>query len=146
MDDLRKSKAAILNIGSIDEHAHSNKEYRLLINPRGKPRMVRSDSWKKRKCVVDYWKWKDALLLEADNCGLLNLPGAFKATFHLCMPDSWSKRKKELHDGQPHLSKPDADNLLKALQDCLCKNDSHIYDVHAIKKWSYNGWIKIETL
>jgi Holliday junction resolvase RusA-like endonuclease len=162
VEDLKKSKAFELNIDAIDRlppkgmmvlfeqtgalyyKSMSINEYRLLINPRGKPRMVRSDAWKKRKVVTDYWAWKAALLKEAQKVRLSSLPSKFKVTFHMQMPDSWSKSKKALHDGKPHQTKSDIDNLLKALQDCLCKEDSHIHDVHAIKKWAYNGWIKIE--
>lgn len=145
LDDLRKSKVADINKHILcPEIATDQNEYRLMINPRGKPRMVKSDAWKKRKVVLDYWAWKDELLKEAEHVCLPDLPEKFSVTFYVGMPDSWSKKKKAAHDGRPHKSKPDWDNMAKALQDCLCKSDSHVHDVHVKKRWSYNGWIKIE--
>lgn len=156
LDDIKKSKVAHLNMEATNSYdiyratgllyykSIEQNIYSLVVIPRGKPRMVRSDSWKKRACVMAYWSWKDELLAEASRVGLSGLPGKFKVTFYMPMPSSWSKSKKMMHDGKPHLVKSDIDNLLKALQDCLCKNDSHIHDVHAIKQWAYNGWIKIE--
>lgn len=149
MADLQKSKVAAINKEAMSPTLMSETSdncYRLLIDPKGKPRMVKSDAWKKRKCVLQYWAWKDQLVAEATRNGLSDLPGRFKVTFSLPMPDSWSKSKRSAMEGKPHQQKFDLDNLLKALQDCLCKSDSHIYEVHAIKRWSYTGWIKIELI
>lgn len=163
LNDLHKSKVASLNekalhdisssqltdiynqTGNVYYKSTKQYEYCLVINPRGKPRMVRSDAWKGRKVILDYWAWKDDLLKEAARYGLDDLPGRFKVTFYVQMPQSWSKKKKSQYDGTPHLVKPDWDNMAKALQDCICKNDSHIYSVTVEKWWAYNGWIKIET-
>jgi Holliday junction resolvase RusA-like endonuclease len=146
--DLQKSKVASINqqVMSPTSMSETSEDgvYRLLIDPKSKPRMVRSDGWRKRPCVVSYWEWKATLLLEAKKVGLVDLPGRFKVTFHIPMPESWTKVKKRNRDGTAHLATPDCDNLLKALQDCLCKSDMHIHDVHVIKRWSYTGWIKIE--
>lgn len=149
MADLQKSKVARINkevMSPTSMSETSDNCYRLLIDPKPKPRMVKSDGWRKRPCVISYWAWKSLLLLESKKVGLIDLPGSFKVTFHIPMPDSWAKVKKRNRDGTPHLARPDLDNLLKALQDCLCKSDSHIYEIHAIKRWSYTGWIKIEFI
>jgi Holliday junction resolvase RusA-like endonuclease len=45
-------------------------------------------------------------------------------TFVMPMPPSWSKKKREQHDGKPHQSKPDCDNMLKALMDALFDDDA----------------------
>lgn len=145
LEDLKKSKVAALNPDLIGKAGLiGQNEFRLMINPRGKPRMVKSDAWKKRKVVMEYWAWKELLLKEAEHVCLPDLPEEFKVTFYVEMPDSWSKRKKQEYDGKPHKSKPDWDNMAKALQDCLCKSDSHVHDVHVKKRWSYHGYIKIE--
>jgi len=34
---------------------------KIKINPLPKPRMVKSDAWRKRPCVVKYWQYKDEL-------------------------------------------------------------------------------------
>lgn len=59
------------------------------------------------------------------------------------MPQSWSKKEKELHDGKPHQQKPDIDNYLKALMDALCVTDEYVYDVHCSKYWAREGSIEL---
>jgi Holliday junction resolvase RusA-like endonuclease len=61
------------------------------------------------------------------------------------MPASWSNKKKNDMCDRDHTVKPDLDNLLKALQDCLCKNDQYICKIQNLSKtWSYTGKIIIE--
>jgi Holliday junction resolvase RusA-like endonuclease len=55
------------------------------------------------------------------------------------MPKSWSKKKKAEMWGNPHTSKPDIDNLVKAVLDALngvafC-DDSQIYEITSRKIW-----------
>lgn len=57
------------------------------------------------------------------------------------MPASWAETKKAEYEGKPHQAKPDIDNFLKALLDCLCADDSYIYDVQATKYWAREGKI-----
>ena len=64
-------------------------------------------------------------------------------TFYIPMPKTWSKQKQLLMDGQPHQQTPDVDNMLKALLDAVHKDDSHIWDIRATKKWSTLGMIEI---
>jgi len=60
------------------------------------------------------------------------------------MPKSWSKKKKEEMYCQPHKQRPDLDNLIKALQDCLCEEDSHIHTYLDVSKvWGKDGAIII---
>ena len=42
-----------------------------------------------------------------------NLGEILDATFILPMPKSWSKKKKQLMHGKPHIIKPDLDNIIK---------------------------------
>jgi Holliday junction resolvase RusA-like endonuclease len=64
------------------------------------------------------------------------------------IPDSWSGVKKERHDGAMHTSKPDIDNLIKGLFDSfnkiVWKDDNQVYEVHSIKKYSFNPGIGVE--
>ncbi len=46
-------------------------------------------------------------------------PVELNVVFHMPIPSSWSKRKQEGHEGLPHISKPDKDNLDKFLYDCM---------------------------
>jgi Holliday junction resolvase RusA-like endonuclease len=115
------------------------------INPVSKPRMVRSDKWKTRTITDSYWAFKDELKLNANKQGLSTLPEAIMGiTFIVPMPESWSKTKKTTHEGKPHRQRPDLDNFLKGLQDCLCKEDSHIWYIGNLRKvWGTEGKIII---
>ncbi len=108
------------------------------ITPVPKPRMTQSDKWKKRKCVVQYWQYKDKLKESG-----MSLTNDDRVIFYVPMPDSYSKKKKALLDGQPHQQKPDVDNMIKGILDCLFKDDSHIWRVYAEKRWAYEGAIEI---
>ena len=106
-----------------------------LISPVAKPRMTRSDRWKKRPCVIKYWEYKDKLQ------ELLNLYGpdiddVIKVKFGVPMPKSWSKKKKEIMLEKPHQQRPEVDNLVKGVMDALYEEDSHIHTICCKKYWS----------
>ena len=114
------------------------------IDPVAKPRMVKSDAWKKRKCVLNYWAFKDELCLHKKG---FEIKDNMSYEFIIAMPKGWSNKKKKLIEDSPHKQKPDLDNLLKALWDCLLIEDSHISSVSNIsKKWGYSGKIIIKEL
>ena len=114
------------------------------ITPIGKPRMTQSDKWKKRPCVLRYREYADILRLLAKVNGY-ELKDSLYATFVLPMPSSWSKTKKEKMNGQPHVVKPDLDNVIKAFQDILCKQDQSIHTYKCRKIYGYEGSIKIHN-
>lgn len=62
--------------------------------------------------------------------------------FVIPMPASWSESKKAKMVLKPHTSKPDVDNLLKALLDACFESDSHIHDIRATKMWGYTGCVE----
>ncbi len=109
------------------------------ICPVAKPRMTRSDKWKKRPATAKYWNFKDRC-----KAARVKLPIAgAQVIFILPMPASWSKTLKDLMNGAPHKQRPDLDNLLKALQDAIYGEDSEIWDVHITKLWGREGRIVI---
>lgn len=109
------------------------------VSPNTKPRMTRADKWKKRKCVLQYWAFKDEI-----NLRRVKFEVGQSIIFHVPMPKSWSKKKKIEMDGRPHEQVPDIDNYLKALFDSLYLDDSHIWHVGDLKKlWAYEGSIEI---
>jgi hypothetical protein len=118
----------------------SKKEYE--ITPIAKPRMTRRDKWLEppRECVRDYRNFCDACRFYQI---YFPIQGAH-VTFILPMPESWSIKKKEETDGLPHQSKPDLDNLIKALGDAVFSDDAGIWDIHATKRWGFKGKIIIE--
>jgi Holliday junction resolvase RusA-like endonuclease len=58
--------------------------------------------------------------------------------FYMPIPQSWSNKKKQEAIGQPHIKKPDIDNLVKGLFDSLngiaWADDNQVYEMHNVKK------------
>ena len=110
------------------------------IVPVPKPRMTRSDRWKKRPAVMKYWAFKD----EIKKYGVtLPLIGAH-VIFVMPMPKSWTKGKKRSLMGEYHQQTPDVDNLFKALADAIFESDADICDVRITKIWGNEGGIIIK--
>ncbi len=101
------------------------------ITPIGKPRMSRTDKWKQHPAVLRYRAFCDEARLKK-----LELPEAgAHVTFVMPMATSWSKKKREQMNEKPHQSKPDCDNMIKALMDALYTDDAHIWDCRITKLW-----------
>lgn len=112
------------------------------VKPVPKPRMTQRDKWQKRPAVMRYRAFADEVRLRK-----IELPesGAW-IVFHMAMPGSWSKTKRELMRGKPHQQKPDLDNMIKALGDALHADDSGLWDYRASKLWADDGGIEIKAL
>lgn len=110
------------------------------VTPCPKPRMTRSDKWKKRPAVVRYQEFCDAVR----DAGITLYPCGIHITFVVPMPESWSERKKSEMDGQPHQQRPDVDNYGKAALDAVYGEDCHVWDVRFTKLWGRKGAIIIE--
>lgn len=107
------------------------------------PRMVQSDKWKKRPCVVRYFTFRDELQRQANQQGF-TLCNGLTYIFLLPMPDSWSKKKKDAMRHQLHEQTPDIDNLQKSLMDGMLSQDKAIAHIQNIfKLWSDSGQIII---
>ena len=117
----------------------------VIIDPVAKPRMTRSDRWKKRPCVVRYRVYSNCLREAA----LLNkfVPAnELIMQFHIKMPVSWSKKKREEMRGKPMQSRPDIDNLEKSILDSLFRDDdSAVWKVCASKRWADVGSVTLEN-
>jgi Holliday junction resolvase RusA-like endonuclease len=112
------------------------------ITPVPKPRMTRSDRWKKRPSVMRYRAFCDECRIRKV---MLPESGA-KVTFVLPMPRSWPPEKRAEMNGQPHQGTPDTSNMLKALEDALYADDSAIWHYAGLQKqWGESGQIIIET-
>lgn len=104
---------------------------RYQIDPMGKVRMVQSDKWKKRDCVVRYRAFADFLREQG-----ATLESGDEVRFHLAMPPSWSATKKQMLRGSACQSKPDLDNLLGAVMDAIHpQTDSHLARFSGLSKW-----------
>lgn len=110
-------------------------KYEIPITPVAKPRMTRQDKWKKRAATTAYWSFKDDLVVSCSEAGY-QLDNKLYAVFFIEMPKSWSEKKKKLMDGAKHEAKPDADNFLKGIMDCLKSDgDSMITPACGHKIW-----------
>ncbi len=106
--------------------------------PVGKPRMTRRDKWAKRTVVENYHDFKDAFRLAAYQAGYREQGARVQeihARAYLALPKSWPKKQKAASMGRPHTSKPDADNILKAVADTLTTDDAGIWNVSLQKYW-----------
>jgi len=130
---------------------YSRKFYLFDIIPMGGVRMSQSDRWKtnpnhidpkkrQRKVVKNYFDFKNLLALQASQMKYV-LGKYIDAVFLIPMPASWSEKKKEKMNGMPCETKPDTDNLLKAVCDSLTKSDQDIWYMKAVKIWAYKGSI-----
>ena len=111
----------------------------------GKVRMSRADVWRKRTCVTKYWEFKDRLVAQAKEQNF-ELGDMFCIKFTIEMPKSWSKKKKLLMSGTPHQQKSDLDNMIKAVMDCLLKDDSTVWLITGMKCWGESSEIEIYNL
>lgn len=111
------------------------------ITPVSKPRMTQRDKWKKRPCVLAYYAFKDECRLKG-----VKVPDRAQIVFSIPMPASWSQKKRQRMNCEPHQQRPDVDNLLKAVFDAVLKEDCWVYEVHARKVWSETGSIEITEI
>jgi Holliday junction resolvase RusA-like endonuclease len=109
------------------------------VSPLAKPRMTQRDRWKKRKCVEDYWHYRDQLRPVVT---ILEPLQAISLVFHIPMPASWSKKKRQVMDQTPHRSRPDLDNYIKGFCDVF-EEDKEIHYIEAQKLWAIEGGITI---
>lgn len=111
------------------------------IAPHTKPRMVKSDSWKKRPCVLAYWAFKD----ECRELGM-EIPSKVRLIFNIPVPPSVKGAKRVARLAERHQMTPDVDNLIKGVFDAVLDDDAHIDEVYATKKWAEVGSIEITPL
>jgi len=110
--------------------------------PVGKPRQTQSDKWKKRPCVLRYREWCDRARAAAP-ADLPKQPVCVSFTAYLPFPKSYTAKRREALSGQLHRLKPDADNLLKAI-DGLWKEDSGIAMALVTKRWDDGNGPRVE--
>ena len=106
---------------------------------------LRPSGLSRLKRLERYNNYKIELGAEAKSKGFVFPPVGASITFFVPVPPSWSKKKKKLYHGTFHQSKPDLDNLLKALMDSLMAEDKQIAHIELAKRWVdfETGWIEI---
>jgi len=114
------------------------------LDPVAKPRMTKRDAWAKRPCVQRYWAFKDEIVRQAEEQGFTFPESHATIAFTIPMPKSWSKKKREQMNGQPHQQKPDLDNYVKAVFDSLLDEDCRVWHMSGVSKaWGEQGRISI---
>ena len=106
---------------------------------------LRAPGLKRLMRLEKYNQYKIDLLAEAKSKRFILPPVGASITFFIPVPPSWSKKKKKMHHGRFHQSKPDIDNLQKALLDSLMKEDKEIAHLEVSKRWvDFDiGWIEV---
>lgn len=113
------------------------------ITPVPKPRMTQRDKWLNppRPGVAKYRAFKD----EVRAARVKIKESGSDICFVMPMPASWSKIKQARMLSTAHKQRPDLSNLLKALEDALFTEDSHIWNYRGLTKiWGIRGEIIIE--
>ena len=108
------------------------------LRPSGLSRLMRLEK---------YNQYKIDLAAEAKRKQFILPPIGASITFFIPVPVSWSKKKKALHHGRFHQSKPDIDNLQKAFLDSLMAEDKQVAHLEVQKRWvDFDlGWIEITS-
>jgi Holliday junction resolvase RusA-like endonuclease len=109
--------------------------------PRSK---LRPEGLKRLLRIERYNQYKIDLLTESKRKDFFIPAAGLSITFYIPCPESWSAKKKKAHHGLLHQSRPDLDNLTKALFDSLVTEDKHIASLSATKRWVDfpDGWIE----
>lgn len=113
--------------------------------PVGKPRQTQSDRWKKRPCVMRYRAWADKARASVPKGESLGIYREISFVAYLEFPKSYSMTRTHILAGQPHLLRGDGDNILKAIQDSLFKEDKMIWKFSGEKRWNDGKGSRIEV-
>lgn len=108
---------------------------------------LRAAGLKRLMRLEKYNQYKVDLSAEAKRKNFTLPPVGASITFFIPVPQSWSLKKKRQYHGRFHQSKPDIDNLMKALLDALMKEDKEIAHLEIQKRWvDFDiGWIEVSS-
>lgn len=74
--------------------------------------------------------------------GPISTPVKLDLSFYVAIPESWSKKKRDAHEGRPCIKRPDIDNYIKwsldVMNGMVFHDDSQVYDIRAYKIYSDN--------
>lgn len=154
---VQRVHAAIHGAAVITGGAISEKNTRIVVihtQPVPAPRMTRQDKWRgrvahgktlaRRPIVQAYFDYR-ALLQEAVG-DVPTVPDEVNAVFHFAMPVSWSKKRRQELNGQPHRQRPDGDNCTKAVQDALFLEDGGVWRGAFEKRWAIHGRVVLKMI
>lgn len=106
---------------------------------------LRPEGLKRLLRIERYNKYKIAVLAIAKQQKFKPIEQGMHIVFHMPVPPSWRKHKKESMHMKLHNSRPDIDNLLKGILDGWLVEDNFIADLRVTKKWvnEENGYIEV---
>jgi Holliday junction resolvase RusA-like endonuclease len=130
MPRLKLPEREAEHIAEIDKH--------VFIHPVPKPRQTKSDVWNKRPSVVSYRNFADKLRL---SFGLKEME-KFKSARTVRIVFTLYKKGV---DGmsEPHLQRPDIDNLAKAVLDSLIEKDEMVQQLDCSKRFGKQDSIDV---
>lgn len=125
----------------------STRQFTIHTEPVPAPRMTKRDVYRvtakypRRPCVQRYFDYKETIQRAVGDIPIV--PDEIHAVFHLSMPDSWSKKKRQDMEGKPHRQKPDFDNLAKSILDSLFLQDGGVWKGTFEKRWAVHGRVEL---
>ena len=119
--------------------------------PLQRARATRKGFYDPQYQVKKNYAWEAQKFLPKDFIPI-NKPIRLEAVYYMKMPKSWSNKKKERFNTQPHTNHTDLSNMIKLTEDALNKilweDDQFITNIIAAKEWAYEGktLLQIEVL
>lgn len=111
--------------------------------PQARPRVARNGGvYEPPKCTEYKFLVREIAKAKMAKMRLPPMQGEItcKIEFHMPIPASWPKYRKETAKGSPHISRPDIDNLQKAVLDALngivYADDGQVFSVEICKRYS----------
>lgn len=119
--------------------------------PQSRPRFARDGRTYTDPKTRTYRMALEVLLIQALRGRSLNWTGPVDLAleFEIAMPASWTPVQRAERDGTPHATRPDLDNLAKAIEDSargiIYQDDAQVVSLRAVKRWATRGSIIIEA-
>lgn len=121
---------------------------------KARPRMTRRGHVYTPAKTKDYEAAIRAAFIKAAKTALVSeQPVSMDIQVRILVPKSWPKWKRERAPREPHLQKPDADNIEKVLMDALnglaYRDDAQVWKKNTTKTWTGSAeaeglWVTIE--
>ena len=110
---------------------------------KGRPRFTKQGRAYTPKRTKDYESRVRKAYIDSGGPHFDEQPLIIRVTAVMQMPKSWSNKKRKQLLDTPCTKKPDADNILKSIQDGLLgaayQDDCQIYDTGCMKVWGDHG-------
>ncbi len=111
--------------------------------PVGAPRQSRRDTWAPRPCVLAYRAFRDKIRLAFGAVPPAETVEEIVVIAEFAMPATWSAKRLGQMLGRKKRTKPDGDNVLKAVIDALWDQDSAIGDCTVRRRWGVTDAVTI---